>query len=143
MRLVLRLPRDPATVPATRRTVDSALDAIGVSDECRDDVVLALTETCANIVRHASSDMDYVVTVTASTSQCTVDVSDAALDVPFSAGAPWLEGPAGRTDDMNESGRGLNIVRTVMDAVQIAVGPRGFAVHMVKRLIFGRPGWPR
>jgi serine/threonine-protein kinase RsbW len=143
MRLVLRLPRDPVTVPATRRTVDCALYAIGVADECRDDVALALTEACANVVRHAPSETDYQVTVTATASRCTIDVGDPPLDVQFSAGAPWMESAADKVDTMSESGRGLNIVRNVMDAVQIAVGPSGFAVHMVKRLIFGKRGYLR
>jgi serine/threonine-protein kinase RsbW len=143
MRLVLRLPRDPVTVSATRRTVDCALDAIGVVDECRDDVALALTEACANVVRHAASETEYQVTVTATASRCTIDVRDAPPDAPVAAEPPPTEKGTGRSHAMSESGRGLNIVRHVMDAVQVVVGPRGFAVHMVKQLIFGERGYVR
>jgi hypothetical protein len=38
----------------------------------------------------------------------------------------------------SEGGRGLGIVRAVMDAVQVVAGPSGVAIHMVKRLIFGK-----
>ncbi len=144
LRLVLRLPRDAVSVPVTRRTVECALDAIGVADACRDDVGLALTEACANVVRHAPSTLDYTVTVTATTSRCTIDVRDAEderyLETPLDPPEPLPEGAA---EPMTESGRGLNIVRSVMDAVQIAAGPSGFAIHMVKRLIFGKRGYLR
>ena len=142
LRLVLRLPRDAITVPVTRHTVECALDAIGVADACRDDVGLALTEACANVVRHAPSDVDYTVTVTATTSRCTIDVRDAVEDGHAESVIDSTP-PDVETEPMTESGRGLNIVRSVMDAVQIAAGPSGFAIHMVKRLIFGQRGYLR
>jgi serine/threonine-protein kinase RsbW len=145
MRLILRLPRDPVSVPVTRRTVDSALDAIGVAAECREEVGLALTEACSNVVRHAADAVDYTVTVTATTTACTIDVRDAGTAV--GAGADFAS-PAirsrrhdGADAALNEGGRGLSIVRSVMDAVHIAAGPGGVAIHMVKQLIFGRRGY--
>jgi serine/threonine-protein kinase RsbW len=142
MRLVLRLPRDPVTVPVTRRAVDCALDALGVTDECRGDVGLALSEACANVVQHADDAVDYTVTVTATSSACTIDVEDAGRGI---SGDPAFADPRGRrrARAMSESGRGLNIVRTVMDAVHIVAGPGGVAIHMVKQLIFGKRGYLR
>lgn len=140
LRLVLRLPRDPVTVPVTRRTVDCALDAIGVSDECRDDVTLALTEVCSNVVRHAHESPDYTVTVTATASRCTIDVCDSGTGLP-----PGVTvGDSTRKAGSNaEHGRGLAIVRAVMDAVQVVAGPSGVAIHMVKQLMFGPRGYLR
>jgi serine/threonine-protein kinase RsbW len=151
LRLVLRLPRDPVTVPVTRRTVDCALDAIGVSDECRDDVMLALTEVCSNVVRHAEESDDYTVTVTATANRCTIDVCDSGTGLspdvttierpnpsPLSAtNQPFQPGSTA------EHGRGLSIVRAVMDVVQVVAGPSGVAIHMVKQLIFGKRGYLR
>lgn len=138
LRLVLRLPRDPVTVPVTRRTVDCALDAIGVSDECRDDVTLALTEVCSNVVRHAHESPDYTVTVTATANRCTIDVCDSGTGLPKGVAA---EPPP--KSSTAEHGRGLGIVRAVMDAVQVVTGPGGVAIHMVKQLIFGQRGYLR
>jgi serine/threonine-protein kinase RsbW len=137
LRLVLRLPRDPVTVPVTRRTVDSALDAIGVSDECRDDVTLALTEVCSNVVRHAHESPDYTVTVTATANRCTIDVCDSGTGLPEDVTITRKVGSNA------EHGRGLGIVRAVMDAVQVVAGPGGVAIHMVKQLIFGQRGYLR
>src|SRR5688572_4554132 len=95
MRLVFRLPRDPVTVPATRRTVDCALDAIGVAEDCRDDVGLALSEACTNVVRHAPPADDYSVLVTATDSACTIEVHDdggaavAAVEVEVGEPVQW------------------------------------------------------
>jgi serine/threonine-protein kinase RsbW len=144
LRLVLRLPRDPVTVPVTRRTVDCALDAIGVSDECRDDVTLALTEVCSNVVRHAHESADYTVTVTATANRCTIDVCDSGTGLPQGAidERPRRSGSTAPSSTA-EHGRGLSIVRAVMDAVQVVAGPGGVAIHMVKQLIFGQRGYLR
>lgn len=140
MRLVLRLPRDPVTVPVTRKTVDCALGAIGVTDECRDDVTLALTEVCSNVVRHAHESPDYTVTVIATASRCTIDVCDSGTGLAPDVTVIERPRKAGST---SEHGRGLNIVRAVMDAVQVVVGPSGVAIHMVKQLIFGKGSYLR
>jgi serine/threonine-protein kinase RsbW len=141
LRLVFRLPRDPVTVPVTRRTVDCALDAIGVTDDCRGDVSLALTEVCANVVQHAHESDDYTVTVTATASRCTIDVCDSGTGLPQELTSKQID--ARRAGSAGESGRGLGIVRAVMDAVQVVAGPSGVAIHMAKRLIFGKRGYLR
>jgi serine/threonine-protein kinase RsbW len=136
------MPRDPVTVPVTRRTVDSALEAIGVAAECRDDVSIAVTEACSNVVRHARDAVDYTVTVTATATACTIDVRDAGrgVDARFARARGSAQPGEGA---LSESGRGLSIVRAVMDAVQVVAGPGGVAIHMVKQLIFGRRGYFR
>lgn len=140
LRLVLRLPRDPVTVPVTRRTVDCALDAIGVSDDCRDDVTLALTEVCSNVVRHAHESPDYTVTVIATANRCTIDVCDSGTGLPQGV---TVDESARKPGSNAEHGRGLGIVRAVMDAVQVVAGPSGVAIHMVKQLMFGKRGYLR
>jgi anti-sigma regulatory factor (Ser/Thr protein kinase) len=151
--------------------VNCALDAIGVSDECRDDVTLALTEVCSNVVRHAHESDDYTVTVTATANRCTIDVCDSgtglprdvaeterprssppsATNQPFSsppsATNRVFSSPPSATNQLlqpgstAEHGRGLSIVRAVMDSVQVVAGPSGVAIHMVKQLIFGKCGY--
>jgi serine/threonine-protein kinase RsbW len=141
LRLVLRLPRDPGTVPVTRRTVDCALDAIGVTDDCRGDVSLALTEVCANVVQHAVESDDYTVTVTATGNRCTIDVCDSGTGLPADVTTRRLGSRLPGSG--SESGRGLGIVRAVMDAVQVVAGPGGVAIHMAKQLIFGKRSYLR
>lgn len=119
--------------------MDCALDAIGVTDECRDDVTLALTEVCSNVMRHAHESVDYTVTVTATATRCTIDVCDSGTGLPLGA----VTEPPRKPGSTAENGRGLGIVRAVMDAVQVVAGPGGVAIHMVKQLIFGKRGYLR
>lgn len=128
-------------MPVTRRTVDCALDALGVSDDCRGDVSLALTEVCANVVQHAHESNDYTVTVTATANRCTIDVCDSGTGLAQDLTSKQFD--ARRAGPGSEHGRGLGIVRAVMDAVQVVAGPGGVAIHMVKQLIFGKRGYLR
>jgi anti-sigma regulatory factor (Ser/Thr protein kinase) len=43
----------PANVPVARHRVGELLDALAVDGRARDDILLALTEACANVVVHA------------------------------------------------------------------------------------------
>lgn len=133
LQLVWQLPCDPVTVPLARRTVDHVLHELGVAKSCRDDVGLAVSEACGNVVRHARDVGTYTVTVAADAACCTVDVVDSGRRTARSALAqPIAEASA-------EGGRGLYIIRAVMDAVEVFAVPRGgVAIHMVKRLVFGR-----
>jgi serine/threonine-protein kinase RsbW len=115
------------------------LDAIGVADDCRGDVTLALTEVCANVVQHAKESDDYTVTVTATGNRCTIDVCDSGTGLP----AQVTSRAARKPGVASENGRGLGIVRAVMDAVQVVAGPSGVAIHMVKQLMFGKSGYLR
>ena len=55
MRLEIRLvlPADARLLPSTRMAMLAHLRALGVDEDCCDDVILALDEACANVVRHA------------------------------------------------------------------------------------------
>ena len=49
----VRLPVDAQSVPLVRGLLRQALQHLGVVSDGIDDVLLALTEACANVVRHA------------------------------------------------------------------------------------------
>jgi serine/threonine-protein kinase RsbW len=76
LRLALRMPREAVTVPTARRILDRALAGIGVVDECRADITLALTEACSNAVDHAMTGAQYQVIVTVDRDRCVVEVID-------------------------------------------------------------------
>lgn len=67
LQLSWRLPRTAATVSMLRRVLTSALRALGITEECRYDLVLALTEACSNAVQHARIGPDYRVVIAADT----------------------------------------------------------------------------
>lgn len=108
--LDLLLPRDAASVPATRRILDSALRALGVDDPIRDDLVVMLSEACTNVIRHAAQGDCYTVRATIQDRRCVIKVIDAgtgfdAERVP----APGLSA---------EHGRGVMIMQALADDVR-------------------------
>jgi serine/threonine-protein kinase RsbW len=131
VRLALSLPRDRATVPLTRRVLDSALTVLDITEDCRDDIGLAIGEACANAVQHAKQGTEYGVTVTIHDDQCVIDVvDDGAAD-----NAPATVSAVPEADPDDETGRGLRIIRALSDAVELRRRSRGgVALRIVKTL---------
>ena len=77
IKMALYLPRDAASVPVTRRVLDRCLETLGVTPDTRDDIALALSEACANVVQHAGPGEEYQVQVSARNRQCVIEVVNA------------------------------------------------------------------
>jgi serine/threonine-protein kinase RsbW len=128
VRLALSLPRDRSTVPLTRRVLDAALGVLGITRECRSDIGLAVGEACANVVQHAREGADYEVTIAIQDDRCVIDILDDGVGMDLAA----VDEPAGPDD---ESGRGLRIIRALVDVVEFrGRQPQGAALHLVKIL---------
>jgi serine/threonine-protein kinase RsbW len=96
------------------------------------DLKLAVTEACANAVRHAypSDDGgDVRVTIEVAHGAVVVEVADSGRGIESDELADW------DPDDLHEEGMGLAIIRSVMDEVEIAapIGG-GTVVRLVKRV---------
>ena len=74
IKMVLFLPRDAASVPVSRQVLDGCLETLGVTEDTRTDIALALSEACANVVQHAGPGMDYEVLATARDGKCVIEV---------------------------------------------------------------------
>ena len=112
LRLAMRLPRQPASVTKARHTVEKALAGIGVTEVCRDDIALALTEACSNAVEHAQIGHEYDVVVTVVRTRCIVEVIDTGVGID----AGHLNGqPITLTA---KRGRGLRLIRAVTDGME-------------------------
>jgi serine/threonine-protein kinase RsbW len=126
--LSVALPRESVSVPVVRRLAAQALRAFGVHDEDVDDVQLAITEACANVIDHAGATDTYDVKIELSADRCAITVVDQgggfdAASVPHQA------------DDDAEMGRGLTLMRALVDNVAFRNEPQaGAVVHMVKTL---------
>ena len=132
--LVLRLPRDASSVPLTRRVLDAALASLGVTEDCRADVRLALSEACTNVIRHAERSQNYQVQVGFDETQCTIEVTDdgPGIDDPEPLDP---QDPEPLPSPFSESGRGLRIIALVADEVEVRRRrPKGTLLRFVKRL---------
>ncbi|OAA18564.1 serine/threonine-protein kinase RsbW [Frankia sp. EI5c] len=161
IKLGLSLPRDKISIPLVRRICTQSLSALGVSQSCIDDVELALTEACANVLLHALADDDYEVSVGVDNQVAVIEVVDhgggfnateildgegiraaaAALADGDGDGANPSPHPIGSAvgpiETLPEQGRGILLMRALMDSVRFDAveGPhRGTRVHLEKLL---------
>ena len=126
--LVLNLPRDEMSVPVARRIVDTSMRSVGVVGACVDDVTLALTEACTNVLQHSGPGDEYEVSVRLTDDVCAIEVVD--LGHGFDASAL-----AGAADADAERGRGVQLMRLLVDRVQFVSKPEaGSVVHLEKTL---------
>jgi serine/threonine-protein kinase RsbW len=135
--VVLSLPRDAASVPLSRQVLDGCLQTLGVTDDTRTDIALALSEACANVIVHAGSGEQYGVTVSARGGRCVIEVMNSGTGPPP---MPAADGPVPLSD---EHGRGLKIMDAVVENLQLTGnGQQGTTVHFEKALrwVSGAPG---
>jgi serine/threonine-protein kinase RsbW len=110
----------------------SGLSSLGrVPDETLADLKLALTEACSNSVRHAYG-ADGAGTV-----EILYELHDdrVAIEVSDDGRGFAPVGLAGESDELNESGLGIAIIRALSDELELGVRPdgRGSRLRMVKR----------
>jgi serine/threonine-protein kinase RsbW len=129
LRVELRLPRHAASVAVARRILESVLQVFAVDQHCRAELLLALSEGCANAVQHATGADGYEVRAVIDDECCVVDIVDngrSAVRLPVSPSMP---------DAIEERGRGLSIMAMSTDSLQISPRrPHGLAVRFTKRL---------
>jgi len=132
----LSLPRDEASVPLTRRLISQALEVVGVEADTISDMEIALSEACANVLRHANFGDAYQVRAGFDESRAFLEVIDEGEGL-----APDRPELAKAADDA-ESGRGIALMRALMDDVRFeSRSGDGSSVILEKRLQW-RPGSP-
>ena len=97
-----------------------------------DDILLAATEACTNVVLHAGrSAPAYTVAATVDNAACRGEVADSGLG--------WAPRRRGREPEtLAESGRGFEIMQACVDAVTLRSTP-GQGTHVV---LDKRISWP-
>ncbi len=133
MEITLRilLPHDELSVPVVRRVLATGMSALGVERGVVDDIVLALTEAVTNVLDHAQDGDVYEVSASLRDNTAVVEVIDRGAGLPDDAcNAPCAEPEA-------ESGRGIAIMRALVDRVSFTSRPReGTVVHLEKELVW-------
>jgi serine/threonine-protein kinase RsbW len=125
----LCLPRDSASVPVVRHLFQSSMDRLGIERECLEDLELAVTEACTNVLKHATgTGEEYEVAVTVDDSTCEIRVTDTGVGFDHAA-------VARTASPSSESGRGIQLMKGLVDKVQFLSKPQaGTIVHLVKEL---------
>ena len=128
----LCLPRDAGTIPLVRHLCGASLRQLGAPPHSIADIELALTEACTNVLKHGGPGNDYEIAMEITSEGCMLQVSDTG------SGFDHARLRAGEDDTAGEGGRGIQLMRALVDEVHIvSEADAGTAVHLVKRLT-----WP-
>ena len=126
------------SVPVMRHVLGDTLRRLGVDEESTDDILLAATEACTNVLMHGGGRAGgYAVVTSLGSVGCQVEVADEGVGVqPAGLASPGPEPPVAR---LPESGRGLAIMRACVDNVTLDSTPgRGTVVTMRKHIRWSR-----
>jgi serine/threonine-protein kinase RsbW len=125
----VRLPVDSSSVPFVRGLCRQALEHLRVQRPVVDEITLALTEACADVLRHAGEHADYEVQVAIDDALCRIAVFDDGDG--FEPGAL----PEDRGDAPRDGGRGLLLMQALVDRLDFRHDPDGRRrVTLEKRL---------
>jgi serine/threonine-protein kinase RsbW len=111
-----------------RQVLGDTLRRVGVNEESVADILLAASEACTNVVRHAGRAVaDYAVAATVEPARCRVEVID--------TGGGCRSPNSRRPPPTAESGRGFEVMRACVDGVSLRSAPgEGTVVTLVKRI---------
>ena len=167
VRFCLVFPRESLSIPVMRRVLGDTLSRLGLDEDCVSDLLLAVTEACTNVLRHAGTEHGYEVVARVGQSRCVLEVLDDGLGIsrariravrrahrrrPPVAPVSLLHRRRTQAADVSqlaESGRGLAIMKACVDDVSLHSGPRrGTVVQLRKRIewrddapVADLPGW--
>ncbi len=152
VRFCLVFPGESLSIPVMRHVLGDTLAKLGMDEECISDLLLAVTEACTNVLRHAGPGHRYEVIAEVGKNRVMIQVLDNGRG--FDPGRvraarrrhplrrppvrpAGLLGRRNRASDvalLAESGRGLAIMKACVDDVSLHSGPgRGTVVELFKR----------
>jgi serine/threonine-protein kinase RsbW len=99
-------------VALARQVLDRVLSSLGVRSDCRQEIVLAVSEACSNVVSHADGPSVYHLAAESTESECTIVVDD---DGPGLVAPQSTEMP----DVGTIGGRGFPLMRRLSDRVDV------------------------
>jgi serine/threonine-protein kinase RsbW len=127
--LALTLPRDEQTVPVARHIVRNAMEQVGVEETCIDDVELALSEACTNVLLHSGPGDQFVVRLDLEHRLGVLRVID--------VGRGFDSARLAATDDLVEAerGRGLGVMQAVVDRVDFTSRPEAGTIVRLEKVL--------
>jgi serine/threonine-protein kinase RsbW len=128
--LALTLPRDEQTVPVARHIVRNAMVQVGVEETCVDDVELALSEACTNVLLHSGPGEQFIVRL---------DLEDRLGVIRVVDVGHGFDSAKLRTvdDDLVEAeqGRGLGLMQAMVDRVDFTSRPEAGTVVTLEKVL--------
>jgi len=134
----INLPRDASSVPFARNIVGSTMSQLGIHPDCVHDVKVAVTEACTNVLKHARSVLEeYEVELTIDRDRVSIRIKDAGGGFDHAAVARIFDDAQARQlDATEESGRGIILMRALVDELEFSSEPEaGTVVHLTKTVV--------
>ncbi len=124
VKMQLSLPTEARYVGMMRNVAQCVLEDLGVPEEASADVQLAVTEACANAVRHSDVG-EYSVHLAVGEQGCEVEVVD--------EGSGFEPADITERGTEFENGRGLWLMQALVDDLQFVRGSDGTHVRLIKQ----------
>jgi PAS domain S-box-containing protein len=120
-RVEVRMPAEPQVLAPLRQTLRRWLRELEAPQDVANEVLVACGEACANVIQHAYGAGEGML-------ELALEAQGRSIEVTISDRGNW------RPELGGEGGRGLEIMRGFMDAVDVDRGPEGTVVRMRRRL---------
>ena len=133
--VTLTIPMHPDMELAAAKTASVLAELMNFEEGEVEEIQLAIIETCINAFEHSQSDdqevhIDFLIKDDELQFQVTdrgVGISTDTLDGSRLLGTPGVH------TDLRKRGRGLQIIKSLMDEVDIESSPNGTTVKIIKR----------
>jgi anti-sigma regulatory factor (Ser/Thr protein kinase) len=81
VRFCLVFQREAVSIPVMRKVLGDTLIRLGVDEGCVADLLLAVTEACTNVLRHAGSGRRYEIVAQVGADRCELEVFDSGRGI--------------------------------------------------------------
>ena len=134
-KVLLTIPMYPDMELAAAKTASALAELNNFNEQAVEEIQLAIIETCINASEHSQSDDKEVhIQFLVKDDQLQVKISDRGVGITADTldgtrllGTPTLHA------DLRKRGRGLQIIRALMDEVVIESTPNGTTVSFIKK----------
>ncbi|MGH3743819.1 MAG: ATP-binding protein [Mycobacteriales bacterium] len=136
--LTLCLPHEAASVPLARTVAADVLGTVGFVRAEISDVELALSEACGNVIRHSRVGDAYEVHLKVRGDVVSIDVEDEGPGFPDQL----LSGPDGDVSGDAETGRGILLMRALVDELRFERAEGDGSIVRMSRTLHPEAGSP-
>lgn len=131
--VLLTIPMYPDMELAAAKIASVLAELMNFDEGQIEEIQLALIETCINAFEHSrSEDQRVFIEFIMKDDELELKVTDQGIGFEDEPGASTSKRP-GLYEDMHKRGWGLEIVRTLMDEVDIESGTNGTTVSVIKK----------
>lgn len=134
-KVLLTIPMYPDMELAAAKTGSVLAELKDFNEEAVEEIQLAIIETCINASEHSQSeDKEVHIQFLVTDDQLQVKITDRGVGITADTlDGTRLLGSPGIHPDLRKRGRGLQIIKALMDEVMIESTPNGTTVSFIKK----------